>query len=170
MQAPAKGVNPHLAFLPLTYFGTIKPFVKDYREVIDGLVVAYPQDRTEIEKAWAMLNDADEVLLPELNFPSGTPSGPGDFMMAAQIAKILTATRHLIRFRYNANPGWNSPPPGGYHMKQLLMNGAVVWEEDVAATKPGWQEAEVDVTSQVRGETTVTVAFRLLEKKGVGNY
>ena len=90
--------------------------------------------------------------------------------MAAQIAKVLPATRHLIRFRYNANPGWNSPPPGGYHLKQLLMNGAVVWEEDVAATKPGWQEAEVDVTSQVRDETTVTVAFRLLEKKGVGNY
>ena len=38
-------------------------------------MIAYPQDRIEIEKAWAMLNDADEVLLPELNFPGGTPSG-----------------------------------------------------------------------------------------------
>jgi len=170
MQKRAKGINPRLAFLPLTYFGTIKPFVNDYREVIDGLVVAYPQDRIEIEKAWAMLNDADEVLLPELNFPGGTPSGPGDFIMAAQMAKVLPTTQHLIRFRYNANPGWNRPPPGGYHLKQLLMNGAVVWEEDVAATKPGWQEAEVDVASQVHDETTVTVAFRLLEKKGVGNY
>lgn len=170
MQARAKGINPRLAFRPLTYFGIIKPFVNEYREVIDGLVVAYPQDRTEIEKAWALLNDADEVLLPELNFPGGTSSRPGDFMMAAQVAKVLPATRHLIRFRYNANPGWNKPPPDGYHVKQLLMNGAVVWEEDVAVTKPGWQEAEVDVTAQVRGETNVTVAFRLLEKKGVGNY
>jgi hypothetical protein len=170
MQARAKSINPHLVFLPLTYFGSIKPFVNEYREVIDGVVVAYPQDRAEIEQAWAMLNDADEVLLPEMNFPGATQSRPGDFVMAAQTARALPATRHLIRFRDNDNPGWNSPPPGGYHIKQLLIDGVVVWEEDVAVTKPGWLEHEVDVTSQSRGHTNVTVVFRLLEKKGVSNY
>jgi len=170
MQVKAKSINPRLVFLPLTYFGSIKPFVNEYREVIDGVVVAYPQDRAEIEQAWAMLNDADEVLLPEMNFPGMTSSQPGDYVMAAQTAKTLPAARYLIRFRDNDNPGWNSPPPGGYHIKQLLINGAVVWEEDVAVTKPGWLEHEADVTARVSGQTNVTVAFRLPEKQGVGNH
>ena len=41
MQKRAKGINPRLVFLPLMYFGEIRrPFVEDYREVIDGVVVA----------------------------------------------------------------------------------------------------------------------------------
>jgi hypothetical protein len=170
MQARAKGINPHLAFLPLTYFGCIKPFVADYRNVIDGVVVAYPQDRPEIEQAWALLNDADEVLLAEMNFPGWTSSKAGDFAMAAQTAAVLKGPRQMLRFSYNANPGWNSPPPSGYHIKQLMVDGAVVWEEDVADTKAGWQDAVVDVTTQANGRTNLTVAFRLFEKKGVGNY
>ena len=119
MQARAKSINPRLAFLPLAYFGSLKPFVTDYRELIDGIVVAYPQDRAEIRQARAMLNDADQVLLPEFNFPGGTRSQPGEFAAASKAAKVLPGGRQQIRFRDNDNPGWNSPPPSGYHLKQL---------------------------------------------------
>jgi hypothetical protein len=58
-QVRAKRLNPRLAFLPLMYFEEIRPsFVEDYRTVIDGVVVAYLQDREEIEQTWAILNDA----------------------------------------------------------------------------------------------------------------
>jgi hypothetical protein len=47
-QRRAKGINPRLVFLPLMYYGEIRrPFVENYREVIDGVVVAYPQDRED---------------------------------------------------------------------------------------------------------------------------
>ena len=58
MQSHAKRINPHLAFLPLMYFDEItRRFVEQYRETIEGVVVAYPQDRQEINDAWAILND-----------------------------------------------------------------------------------------------------------------
>ena len=58
MQSHAKRINPHLAFLPLMYFDEItRRFVERYRETIEGVVVAYPQDRQEIDDAWAILND-----------------------------------------------------------------------------------------------------------------
>lgn len=170
MQARAKRINPRLALLPLTYFGAVKPFVNKYREVIDGVVVAYPQDRAEIDQARAMLNDAEEVLLPEINFPGSTDSQPGDFVMAAQTAKVLPSPHRLIRFRDNDNPGWNSPPPSGYHVKQLLVDGAMVWEEDVAGTLAGWENHTVDLEPWIGGHTNITVAFRMLEKKGVSNF
>ena len=70
MQARAKSVNPKLAFLPLMYFGEIdRDFVEGYREVIDGVVVAYPQDAGEIYNAWAILNDVCEAIPGDLRFP-----------------------------------------------------------------------------------------------------
>ena len=70
LQHRAKSINPHLVFLPLMYFGEIRrAFVQDYREVIDGVVVAYPPDRDEIDRAWAILNDAAVVMPGELSFP-----------------------------------------------------------------------------------------------------
>ncbi len=44
MQSHAKQINPHLAFLPLMYFDEItRRFVEQYRENMDGVVVAYPR-------------------------------------------------------------------------------------------------------------------------------
>jgi hypothetical protein len=41
------------------YFEELQPqFVEDYRDVIDGVIVAYLQDREEIDRTWAVLNDA----------------------------------------------------------------------------------------------------------------
>jgi hypothetical protein len=51
-----------------------------------------------------------------------------------------------------------------------LVDGTVVWEEDVAGGSPQWCQVEVDVAGRMRGKTNATVAFRLLEKKGVSNF
>lgn len=168
MQARAHRVNPRLAFLPLMYFDEITPrFVADYREVIDGVVVAYPQDRDEIEHAWAVLNDRAAGTPGEFSFPSDTPSEAGDFVAAGQSAKVLPAERYRLRFRERDT---FTGPTAGYHFKQLLVDGAVAWEEDVAGGAPGWRDVAVDVTDKVRGKAGVTIAFRLFDKKGVSNF
>ena len=46
----------------------------------------------------------------------------------------------------------------------------IVWDQDLAGGSPAWNKITVDVTDQVRGKTSVTVAFRLLDRKGVSNF
>ncbi len=99
MQMRAKRIDPRLAFLPLMYFNEITAkFAEDYREVIDGVVVAYLQGRDEIERTWAVLNDAAVVPPSEFSFPPDTPSQAGDFVMASQSAQVLPADRYVLSF------------------------------------------------------------------------
>jgi len=167
-QARSKAINPRLAFLPLMYFPEMRPkFVEDYRSVIDGVVVAYLQDREEIERTWAILNDADVPATSEINYPWDKPSRAGDFVMASQSAKVLPADRYEIHFRERDD---FTGPTAGYHYKQLLVDGNVVWEEDVAGGSSDWHKVTVYVAKYVQGKTSVTLAFRLLDKKGVSNF
>jgi hypothetical protein len=168
MQKRAKGINPRLAFLPLMYFSEIRrAFVEDYREVIDGVVVAYPRGTEDIDQAWAILNDAATVIPGELSFPGSTPSQPGDFVLASQSATALPGGPKRLRFRERDD---FTAQTSGYHFKQLLVNGAVVWEEDVAGGSNAWSEVAVDVTTAARAGTNLTIAFCLLDKKGVSNF
>ena len=57
-----------------------------------------------------------------------------------------------------------------FRFKQLLVNDAVVWEADVAGGSNAWREVTVDLTTAARGRTNLTIAFRLLDKKGVSNF
>ncbi|MHB8053779.1 MAG: hypothetical protein ACYDH3_00795 [Candidatus Aminicenantales bacterium] len=168
MQARAGAVNPNLAFLPLMYFDQIdRTFVENYHDVIDGVVVAYPQDRDEIDQAWMMLNDLVKIDSGDLRFPAKTRSVSGDFAKASQTARVINPDRCIIHFHeldeYDGHTA-------GYHFKQMLVDDVVVWESDVAVGEPGWHQVDVDVTSQVQGKKEVTIAFRLIDKKGVGNF
>jgi hypothetical protein len=164
----SKAINPRLAFLPLMYFGEMRPrFVADYRDVIDGVVVAYLQDRAEIDRTWAILNDAPMSSAGEIAYPWSTPSHAGDYCVASQTAKVMPADRYQIQFSERDEfTGRTS----GYHYKQFLVDGSVVWEEDVAGGTSAWQKVTVDVTKLVHGKANVTLAFRMLDKKGVGNF
>jgi hypothetical protein len=168
MRQRARLVNPRLAFFPLMYYGELnRKFVDDYRNVIDGVVAAYPQGRDEIDHAWAILNDAALAQPGELSFPNYTTSQAGGFVMVSQAARVLPGTRHALRFRERDD---FTGPTAGYHFKQLLVNRKVAWEQDVAGGSNDWRWVEVDLTSELRTNTSVTVAFRLLDKKGVGNF
>jgi uncharacterized protein YfiM (DUF2279 family) len=168
LQKRAKHINPRLVFLPLMYFGEIRrAFVQDYREVIDGVVVAYPQDRDEIDEAWAILNDAALAMPGELGYPWSNQSQPGEFVLASQSAIAVPGARQRLRFRERDD---FTAATSGYHFKQLLVNDAVVWEADVAGGTNAWTEVMVDVTGAAQGKTNLTVAFRLLDKLGVSNF
>lgn len=167
MQERARRVNPRLKFSPLMYYWEInRKFAEDYRNVIDGVVAAYPQSAQEIERAWAIFNDAATAEPCELAFPHYTPSHEGDFVIVSQSA---TASRNRQRLRFVERDDFTGPT-AGYHFKQLLINDSVVWEEDVAGATNGWREVKVDVSDQVRGKRNARLAFRLFDKKGVGNF
>jgi hypothetical protein len=150
------------------YFDEItRRFVEQYREAIEGVVVAYPQDRQEIDDAWAILTDRAAVFPGQLDCPGGTPSSVGDFAAATISAKVLAGDRQVIRFsQQNDNAGQVT----GYHFKQLLVDDQVVWEEDVGGKKPKLREVTVDVSRYVHGKAHVDLTFRLFEKKPVYNF
>lgn len=168
MRERSRPINPRLAFLPLMYFDEMtESFIKNYRAVIDGVVVAYLEDRESINWVWQLVNDAVTDPPAELRFPATISSQPGDFVLASQEAAVLPADRRVVRFRERDTfPGKTS----GYHFKQFLVDGEVAWEEDVAGRPPVWRAVEVDVSRFTRGKDRVTLAFRLFDKKGVGNY
>ncbi|MCC6443305.1 MAG: hypothetical protein IT210_07590 [Armatimonadetes bacterium] len=168
MQARAKKINPNLAFLPLMYYFEInRNFVKQYRPVIDGVVVSYPQDRAQIQQASDMLNDRYYMMAGLIGYPPSTVSQPGQYGAATQTAALIPADQYLLRFQEQDDfPG----PTAGYHFKQVLVDGEPVWEEDVAGGTPQWKAVEVDITDRVRDKSNVTITFRLMEKKGVGQF
>ena len=167
MQQRAKHINPRLRFLPLMYYSEInRRFADDYRDVLDGVVAAYPQSADEIERAWAILNDIPIAEPCELIFPHYTPSHESDFVMVTQ-SVTASGNRQSLRFLERDD---FAGPTSGYHFKQLLVNDAVAWEEDVAGGTNGWRKIQVDVSKHIRDHSNVKIAFRLLDKKGVSNF
>jgi hypothetical protein len=167
MQQRAKQINPGLKFLPLMYYWEInRKFADDYKNVIDGVVAAYPQSAEEIERAWAIFNDFPIAEPCEITFPHYTPSHEGDFVMVTQSATASGNRQSLTFLERDDFTG----PTAGYHFKQLLVNNTVVWEEDVAGGTNAWRKINVDVTELVRSASNINVSFRLLDKKGVSNF
>ncbi|HEY3684661.1 MAG TPA: hypothetical protein VGL93_16625 [Streptosporangiaceae bacterium] len=65
---------------------------------------------------------------------------------------------------------------GGYHFMQVLIDDKVVWDSDVTDwfsfmwVNGSDRQGPMDVTQFVKGKKKVKIAFRLYEKKGVGDY
>ncbi|MDH7567980.1 MAG: hypothetical protein QHJ73_00140 [Armatimonadota bacterium] len=167
-RARARRINPRLRFLPLMYFHEItQRFVDDYGDVVDGVVVAYPRDREEIAFAREVLNGEAAAFPGTLEFPWGTPSRAGEFVQAEQDAAVLPTGPYEVRFEERDD---FTGPTSGYHFKQLLIDGNVAWEADVAGGDASWRAVTVDVTPWVAGKPRVTLAFRLYEKRGVAHF
>ena len=168
MQALAKAINPRLAFLPLMYFPEITAgFVSSYQAAIDGVVVAYPQGREEITDARAILSGKVNANPGQLGCPWNTPTRAGDYVSAGVSAKV--PRRGTARLSFSERDDFTGPT-ADYHFKQVLIDGRVVWEEDVAGGTNAWRRIEMDVTEQARSANAVKVEFRLFDKQGVSNF
>lgn len=103
-----------------------------------------------------------------LFIPGGVRTKPGDFVSATQTIRPDGSGNYKLSFRTMDEGQYLA----GYHFKQLLVDGTVVWEEDVAAntTDRQWQEVDVDLTPYLSGKSQADLTFRLYEKQGVSNY
>lgn len=170
MQARAKRINPKLPFLPLLYFpGTIlsRQFIEDYHDIVDGAVVAYPRNRGDIDRAWSALNDGPIALGNEFYYPWKVPAAAGDFAMVSRTIKVLSMEKQVIHFRQRDD---FTGPTAGHHFKQVLVDGEVAWEEDVAGGKDEWSDVSVDITKLAAGKKEVTLAIRFYARKGCGDF
>ncbi|MFB9468037.1 hypothetical protein ACFFR3_00885 [Nonomuraea salmonea] len=98
-----------------------------------------------------------------------TATKAGMWCGATRTATVTSGTVKRITFHHSDTRG--PQDPAGHHVKQLLLNGTVVWERDVTADTAGtWVRATVDVTSRLAGATSATLQWRLYERKAVTNY
>lgn len=94
-----------------------------------------------------------------------TPNGANT--QAAQRVTVDPKARSLSLTFHHTDQ--EAPGTLGYHVKQLLVNGAVAWESDVAADpRDSWITTTVDLTAALKGKREATIAFRLIDKMGVG--
>lgn len=167
--AAAREINPNLAFYPLMYFPEIGwRFVEDYGPIVDGAVVAYPTGLKDIARAGRVLRGEPDSAQWLVTYPWEQPSAAGE---CATVSCVLTpsagAPAHVIRFRQRDS---FTGPTSGYHFKQALVDGEVVWEEDVAGGDAGWQQVALDVSEKVHGREKVRFSLRCFDKRGVGNF
>ena len=87
--------------------------------------------------------------------------------MASRTVKVLPGAKHAVHFRQRDT---FTGPTEGYHFKQLLVDDAVVWEEDVAGGDMDWADVEVDLTDAAKGKSSLTLAVRMIDKKPVGKF
>jgi hypothetical protein len=170
MQSRAKSINPRLVFYPLLYFPEVTPqFLNDYREVIDGVVVAYPQDREEIVQARSVLNGQTTASAAQLGCPWHTATQSGDFVSAAIPIRVASAER--VRLRFLERDDFNGPT-AGYHFKQALLDSKVVWEEDIAGGTNAWHQVDLQLSALTPTSSPWDhwLEFRLFDKKGVSNF
>jgi len=102
-------------------------------------------------------------------FPSGRGSHSGD---AAAISKVLT----------NATPFPDAPYPfnfrisdtysgatSGYHQLQILVDGNIVWQRDVAGL-PYVDDLSVNLQNWIKFKTSATVVVRVYDAAAVSNF
>ncbi|MGP3932508.1 hypothetical protein [Nonomuraea sp. KM88] len=85
-----------------------------------------------------------------------------------QVQLTPGAGKYSVSFWHGDGRGRGNP--AGYHVKQLLLDGKVVWEQDVAANDQAWQRVTVDLTARLAGARSVKLEWRLYERKGVSDY
>lgn len=106
-----------------------------------------------------------------LSAPWNTPTPGGDYVDASQQVQVNPdATSYALTFsQQDSFP--IVPSDTGYYDKELLVDGTLVWHQDVAADPAqAWSTETVDLTSALRGKSSATITFRLTNPKGVENF
>jgi hypothetical protein len=103
--------------------------------------------------------------------PPHTKTHPGNYVEASQKVQVNpSASSYQISF-LQRDSFKKYPRDDGYHLKQLLVDGHVVWPGDVANDPADdWSKESFDLTSYLKDKSNATIAFRLYEHRGVSNF
>jgi len=169
MTSRARLWNPNIKFLPLMYYHQIdREFVTLFKDVIDGVVSAYPADANAIREAWRFLNDDfSEPARYLISYPWNTRSSIGTSGSMQRRLKVLPGGQYTISFTHRDD---YTGPTAGYHFKEILVDGQVVWEEDVANGDRSWRTTELDLRGVVQGKSEVEIDIRVYDRLAVSNF
>ncbi|MGW5363386.1 heparinase II/III domain-containing protein [Actinopolymorpha pittospori] len=152
---------------PAAATGTLRDFTRDL-SVSNQLTVKLD---AEVPATMKLDGSYAYVTVPHstyasIVYPSRTPSKAGDYGALSQQITVDQATSHHLSVKVNDD---FAGATAGYHFVQVLIDGAVVAEQDVAGPSQ-WQELTADVTAQLAGKATAVLTLRLISKRGVSNF
>ncbi|MGC9318047.1 MAG: hypothetical protein ACP5KN_08430, partial [Armatimonadota bacterium] len=97
-------------------------------------------------------------------------SSPGDFCRVQFTVDCANAEGE-VRLQLHLTDEYDSDQWTGYRFYQLLHEGEIVWEEDIALTRRGGNEwSSIDVTELTEGVDQLDLTLQLLDRRPVGNY
>ena len=100
-------------------------------------------------------------------YPWETLSAKDDFAEVRRIYTVSPADRYILRLKTGDDFVGNAQD---YRFKQVLLDGEVVWEQDVARGELEPQSIQVDVTKWVKGKFQVTMTLRVIDLRKVTNF
>ncbi|NLX99513.1 MAG: hypothetical protein GXY83_25540 [Rhodopirellula sp.] len=113
--------------------------------------------------------DRHERSLVAIGYPRGIASEIGQYAeVSAEIPRPDVSGRLVLDFFLNDTRLENRYP--GHRFGQLWLNDRLVWEEDIASSRSGREWGTVDVTEAAAGGPNVTVRFRVVDKRPVGDH
>lgn len=186
MRAAARAQASWIELFPVLYycqFSNNLAISSYYRSVVDGYVGVYngsasctgtpPPNSTDASLADYYLRIQSSMTkcqsggCLELGVPAATPTSTGAYSSVKQ--RVTVSPTGPYKLTFAAHDDFVGGSPGGYHKMQVLVDGAVVWERDVA-TYVGWADYTVDLTSALSGKTAADLTLRLYEAAGVSYF
>jgi pimeloyl-ACP methyl ester carboxylesterase len=114
-----------------------------------------------------------------VSIDSQSPTKTEDFAGVAQVLELTSADQGISFHVKDTYTG----PTAGYHCLELLLDGEVIWEADVAGGDAEWRKVSLDLSrylkkkkrtrigrNKYREGKKYTVTFRVFERNGVNRF
>ncbi|MBT4863949.1 MAG: hypothetical protein HON53_02365, partial [Planctomycetaceae bacterium] len=114
-----------------------------------------------------------------VSLPGDSPTKKEDFAGIVQVVELTTADKGISFFAKDSYTGTTSR----YHWMELLLDGEVIWEADVAGGDTEWRKVTVDLTRYLkkakrkrvgrntyREDTKYEITFRVFDRRNVTRF
>ena len=188
MVEAAHAIAPKLEFWPVLYWENLTgagAIADQYRPDITGIIFPFRDGLNrntyvtasaseQIRSLGAALSCAKDRTAARarsacyaMRFPASTASTAGASASIAQQVSV-GAGPQAIDFSWEHDGAGTT---AGYVFTQLVVDGAVVWEADIASA-PGftWKQEHVVLDAALAGKSSAAVALRVYHKQGVSNF
>jgi hypothetical protein len=104
-----------------------------------------------------------------LSFPWNQPSGGRNYAEISQRVKVYDTDKYSLMFWVRNSYGRNLSA-AGYYFEEILIDGKVVWRQDVALVGNNWTIYSVNLTDHLKGKKEATLSLRGTMEKGISNF
>ncbi len=100
---------------------------------------------------------------------ANSATSAGDYAAARATVRFTTGSTTCTMYLWHTDDRTTASPTG-YHYKQAIVAGALVWQRDVASEDTAWYTSSPVDISQYMSSGSAALTVRLYEVKGVSNY